>query len=211
MSFDRLAPHYRWMEFVLAGEKLQRCRVAWLDEIRDCRDVLIAGVGPGRFLKACARALPGARIVCLDASQAMLERAETAWRKAGGKPGQASFIHAALPEWQPPGAAFDLIVTHFFLDCFPEPMLSRVIAGLALGAKPHARWLISDFQIPPSGPGRLRARAVLAIAYTFFKLATRLPATRLIAPHALLEGHGFRLMHRRTFDYGLLYSEVRRR
>src|SRR5439155_22241467 len=33
MSFDTLAPHYRWMEFILAGKKLQRCRTAFLDEI----------------------------------------------------------------------------------------------------------------------------------------------------------------------------------
>ena len=26
MSFDRLAPHYTWMEAVLAGPRLQRCR-----------------------------------------------------------------------------------------------------------------------------------------------------------------------------------------
>jgi ubiquinone/menaquinone biosynthesis C-methylase UbiE len=211
MSFDRLAPHYRWLEFVLAGQKLQRCRLAWLDEIRDCRDMLIVGVGPGKFLQACPRELPQARIVCVDASQAMLERARTTWRKAGGKPRRASFIHAALPEWQPPPAAFDLIVTHFFLDCFPEPTLSQVIAKLALAAQPAARWLISDFQIPSSRLAGLRAKAVLAMAYTFFKLATRLPAGGLSSPEALLDRHGFQLLHRRTFDYGLLYSEVRRR
>jgi len=211
MSFDRLAPYYRWMEFVLAGEKLQRCRLACLEEIRDCRDILVAGVGPGRFLQACARELPEARIVCLDASQSMLERAQARWRKAGGKPEQANFVHATLPEWQPPSAAFDLIVTHFFLDCFPEPMLSRVIARLALAARADARWLVSDFQIPTSGLARLRARTVLAMAYAFFKLATRLPASGLIAPAVLLERQGFRLLRRRTFDYGLLYSEVRQR
>src|SRR5262245_54482955 len=211
MSFDLLAPHYRWMEFVLAGEKLQRCRLAGLEAIGDCRDILIAGIGPGRFLEACASALPEARIVCVDASEAMLQQARNTWRQAGGKPGQVSFIHAALPDWQPPRAAFDLIVTHFFLDCFPEPMLSRVIAGLAMAAQSDARWLISDFQIPSRGLARWRAQAVLAMAYTFFQLATRLPARHLSSPAALLERHGFHLTHRRTFDYGLLYSEVRRR
>ena len=29
-SFDLLAPHYRWMEFVLAGRKLQECRTVFL-------------------------------------------------------------------------------------------------------------------------------------------------------------------------------------
>ena len=34
MKFDRLAPHYDWMETWLAGERLQRTRTAWLDELR---------------------------------------------------------------------------------------------------------------------------------------------------------------------------------
>lgn len=30
MSFDRIAPHYRWLEAILAGNVLQRARTAWL-------------------------------------------------------------------------------------------------------------------------------------------------------------------------------------
>ena len=43
MSFDLLAPHYRWMEFILAGEKLQRCRTAFLDELPAARNILLVG------------------------------------------------------------------------------------------------------------------------------------------------------------------------
>jgi hypothetical protein len=50
MSFDRLAPHYRWLEWVLAGRKLQRCRTAFLDEIGRADATLLVGEGNGRFL-----------------------------------------------------------------------------------------------------------------------------------------------------------------
>ena len=33
-GFDRLAQHYYWMECVLAGRTLQKCRTAFLDETR---------------------------------------------------------------------------------------------------------------------------------------------------------------------------------
>ena len=33
MGFDRLAPHYDWMELIVAGGLLQRCRLAWLGEL----------------------------------------------------------------------------------------------------------------------------------------------------------------------------------
>ncbi len=212
MSFDRIAPHYRWMEAVLAGGKMQRCRVAWLDAVRDCRRVLVLGEGPGRFLECAVREMRGAEFVCVDASSAMLERARAAMLRTG-ECARVHFIHAALPEWEPERADFDLIVTHFFLDCFSEPTLSRVVARLAAAAslKADARWLLSDFQIPARGAARFRARIVLALAYTFFRLTTRLPAKRLVAPDDALRENGFRLEHRRETDWGLLHSDVWRR
>src|SRR4051812_20630121 len=83
VSFDVLAPHYRWMELLLAGEKLQRCRTAFLKEVADARDVLIVGEGHGRFLVECRRRLPDARITCVDASERMLEVARARLRRAG--------------------------------------------------------------------------------------------------------------------------------
>jgi len=210
MSFDRLAPHYRWMEAVLAGRKLQRCRMAWVDEVRDCRRVLIAGVGQGRFLEMAVREMRGSEFVCVDASAAMLDRARVVAPHTG-ECERVRFIHATLPDWKPERADFDLIVTHFFLDCFPEPMLSQVIARLADAATPDARWLLSDFQIPARGAARLRARVVLALAYAFFRITTRLPAKRLVAPDDALTRNGFVLQQRRVADWGLLHSDVWKR
>src|SRR5690349_9347963 len=72
MSFDVLAPHYRWMEFVLAGEKLQRCRTAFLDSTGGAKNILILGEGNGRFLLECRRKFPDGQITCVDASARML-------------------------------------------------------------------------------------------------------------------------------------------
>ncbi len=207
MSFDRLAPHYRWMEAILAGRKLQRCRLAWLDEVRDCRNVLVAGVGPGRFVEQALRVMSEARFTCVDASRAMLDRASAAVEKAGGA-ARVQFIHAMLPEWEPESAAHDLIVTHFFLDCFPEPALSEVVASLASGAKADARWLLADFQIPERGLRRLRARMVLALAYRFFRITTALPASRLYPPDDALRRNGFRLRETMTANWSLLHSDL---
>ena len=204
MSFDWLAPHYRWMEAVLAGRKMQRCRVAWLNEVGLCRNVLVVGEGPGRFLEVAVAQMPDARFVCVDASSAMLEWARTAVQGNS----RVSFIHALLPQWEPPSTAFDLIVTHFFLDCFPEPVLSQVVARLAAAATVDARWLLADFQVPERGFARLRARVLLALAYRFFRFATALPASRLVPPDEALQRHGFSLRHRMTANWGLLHSDL---
>jgi SAM-dependent methyltransferase len=204
MSFDRLAPHYRWMEAVLAGRKMQRCRVAWLDTVLGCRNVLVVGEGPGRFLEIAAKLLPAAEFVCVDSSAGMLERAKA----AAPENARVRFVQASLPAWKPTGGPFDLVVTHFFLDCFPAQTLDEVVATLAGSTTNDARWLLADFQIPACGIARLRARLLLALAYRFFRIATALPAASLTAPDDALRKNGFQLQRRIVTDWGLLHSDV---
>ena len=68
MNFDRIAPWYRSLEWIVFGDKLQRCRIASLAEIGAPRRVLIVGEGDGRFLAEFLRVHPDAEVDCLDAS-----------------------------------------------------------------------------------------------------------------------------------------------
>src|SRR5690349_16141985 len=76
MSFDRLARHYSWMEWLLAGRKLQMCRIAFLPEALGAESILLVGEGHGRFLLELCRAAPEKRIIYLDASAQMLQVAK---------------------------------------------------------------------------------------------------------------------------------------
>ncbi len=207
MSFDRLAPVYRAMELVLAGGKLQRARLAWLPEVTVCRDALLVGEGAGRFLAACADRLPQTHFTCLDASPEMLRVAKSRWLAAGGDEARVQFVNASLPDWQPAAGGYGLIVTHFFLDCFPPETLAKVIATLTAGAAPGAHWLAADFQEAGTGLARLRSRAILALMYRFFRAVTRLPAKRLTNPDAWLTENGWQLRGRRVSEWGLLHSD----
>ena len=210
MSFDALAPHYDWMEAVLAGPLLQRCRTTWLDEFAGCRDLLSAGEGHGRFATACALRHPSARLHCVDASGLMLARARRR-ATAAGVADRITWETAILPAWTPLPAAYDAIVTGFFLDCFPPDTLAVVVGKLAAAARPGSRWLVTDFAVPARGAARWRARAVHALMYGFFRVATRLPAKRLTPPDGLLEAQGFRLAGRRTYNWGLLLADLWKR
>jgi hypothetical protein len=207
MSFDGLAPFYRTMEILCAGRKLQRCRTAWLPEIPAPRSILLAGEGHGRSLEACLRQFPQAKIVAVDASAGMLEQARAGIGRANLNCSRVEFVQADLLTWNPPSEAFDLIVTHFFLDCFPEDQLAVVVSRLAAGARPDAHWLLADFQVAPSGAARWRSRCILAMLYAFFRLVTGLPASRLVCPEAALERAGFRRHRRREMEWRLLTSE----
>lgn len=206
MNFDRLAPFYRLMETLAAGGKLQRCRLAFLGEIPIPTRILLAGEGHGRFLPECVKRFPDAEIVVLDSSRRMLEIAANKVKSH-----RVEFVHADLLEWAPPPGSFDLIVTNFFLDCFPSESLVTVISRLGHAATADAQWLIADFQIADGRAAAIRSRAILALLYPFFRLVTGLKARSLHSPDGALEKAGFTRHRRLTHDWGLLKSEWWRR
>jgi ubiquinone/menaquinone biosynthesis C-methylase UbiE len=208
MSFDPLARHYRWMELLLAGNKLQRCRTAFLNRVGNAQNILIAGEGNGRFLVECRRKFPAARIIAVDASARMLAAARDRLQRSGLDSDGVQFIHADALNWKHEGAAHDLIVTHFFLDCFPRQQLEQVVANLARSAAPGASWLLADFQVPVRGLRRYRALVIHALMYAFFRVATRLPARRLVPPDDFLKARNFVLQEQRTNEWGLLRSDL---
>jgi trans-aconitate methyltransferase len=206
MSFDRLAPHYRRLEWLLAGPRLQHCRLVHLEQLDGCRDVLLAGEGHGRFLVAARRRWPELRLVHLDASPAMQRAARTALHAAGLTDQGVEFITADLRAWTAP-PRFDAVVTQFALDCFAEPELSGVIGTLAAALRPAAQWLWADFQVPDRGWRRVRARLISAAMYAVFRPLTGLTARRVEPVAARLRAHGFVRRDRVEAEWGLLAAE----
>jgi len=207
MSFDRLAPHYGWMECLLAGGKLQRMRTRWLPELPIPRRALLAGEGHGRFLIELCRVAPEAEIVCADSSSGMLSAARRRLERHGLSSARVRFERQDFLRSSGIAGHFDLVATHFFLDCFPPAQLAAVIQEIARAAAEKAHWLVADFRTPPRGPARLRARSILALMYGFFRCATRLPARTLTPPDPFLAAEGFQLRSRQTSEWGLLHAD----
>ncbi len=207
MSFDTLAPHYRWMEALLAGGKLHRCRTAFLADIPSARNILLLGEGHGRSLVECRRRFPNAHITCVDASVRMLNQAHRNLIRHKLTTDRVEFIHADVLHWSPPVASSDLIVTNFFLDCFRAEQLEQIVSRLATAATPGANWLLADFQMPRAGWKRLRSRLIIGSLYTFFRVMTRLPAKKLTPPDPFLERAGFTLHRRVESEWSLLHSD----
>lgn len=207
VSFDGIARHYRWLEAVLAAGVLQRCRTTFLDQVRETKSALLLGEGNGRFLCPFLEASPIARVVCVEASEQMILQAKKAVDRRGIDPNRITFIRQDALDWTPTEGAFDLIVTHFFLDCFTLPQLQRLIPRLTRAATSDCTWLLADFQLPNRGWKRIRARVVHKLMYAFFRAVTRLPARRWTPPDSLLRENGFECTERVTAQWELVRSD----
>jgi ubiquinone/menaquinone biosynthesis C-methylase UbiE len=188
VSFDRVARIYRWLETFVFGNQLQQARLAFPGEIDSPGRVLVVGEGDGRFLAEFVRLHPHSTVDCIEASGAMLRLAQARAEFPG-----VNFIHQDANESVLERESYDLIVTHFVLDCFNERTLSRLIEKLCHAAAPSSRWLIADFCEPPTGWRRWWARFLIAIMYQFFRCVAGIEATRLVDFAPFLRLGGFTL------------------
>ena len=204
-NFDRLAPIYRWMEFASFGPYLWRCRTTFLTSLVDSRNALVIGDGDGRFTALLLRTNPEIRIDAVDASPAMLE---ALLNRAGPNASRVQTWRADARSFDPPNPPYDLVVTHFFLDCLITEEVRSLAERIREAAASQALWLISEFAIPSGRFGTIIAKPVVSFLYSAFGLLTGLRLRALPDHHHALRDSGFVLVKQRHWLGGLLVSEL---
>jgi hypothetical protein len=204
-NFDRLAHLYRWMEYSTFGPWLARCRFHFLRELAGYRRGLVFGDGDGRFTARLLAANPGINIEAIDSSEAMLF---TLLQRAGHSAERVRAHCMDARAWEPHNGTYDLVVTHFFLDCLGTVEVEALARRVRTVAVPSARWVVSEFAIPEGWFGKLVARPSIWILYRAFGFLTGLGVSRLPDHHAALREAGFILEERLSWLNGLLTSEI---
>ncbi|MGH7570793.1 MAG: class I SAM-dependent methyltransferase [Gemmatimonadota bacterium] len=133
--YDRLAEVYdrRWATYLVASVQKTLHRA----DVREDDAILDVGCGTGALLEAVATRVPGARLVGVDLSPAMLAVAR---RKLGDR---ASLVAGEAGRLPFPDHHFDLILSSSSLHYWPDPA-----AGLAETArvlKAGGRVVITDW------------------------------------------------------------------
>jgi SAM-dependent methyltransferase len=204
-NFDRLAKLYRWMELFTFGPFLSRCRQAFLPRLNSAQHAVVLGDGDGRFTAQLLRVNSQVRIDAVDASPAMLD---ALLRRAGRNAGRVSTYRADIRSWQPANPPYDLVVSHFFLDCLTTQEVHTVAAKLHGAVLPSATWIVSEFTVPRNCFGRRVAHPLVWLLYRAFGLLTGLKIRSLPDYHCALRNAGFTLTRRQTWLCGLLVSEM---
>ncbi len=187
------------------GPWLGRCRNAQLVHLSGAHHALLLGDGDGRFLARLLAANPTLTADVVDSSQAMLRLLE---QRCGPQASHRIRLHHAdALQWKPSGS-YDLIVSHFFLDCFFPQQLEQLFAGVLPYALPGAQWVISEFAIPPNAFAAYLARRIVGLLYRAFGLLTGLPVRALPDYANPLLRSGLVLTHNRRYLAGLLCSQI---
>jgi len=196
------------MEFFSFGPWLALTRRTFLDRPTYCRRALVLGDGDGRFTARLLRENPTIQIDAVDASDSMLQ---ALLRRAGPHAGRVRVYLADARTWDPPAAnseeGYDLIATHFFLDCLTQPEVESLATKLLHAAAPDAVWIVSEFWVPPGWFGRLIAGPLVSGLYLAFGWLTGLAVRSLPDHSAALRDACFRLEERRSRLGGLLIAE----
>jgi SAM-dependent methyltransferase len=207
MNCDPIARWYRVLEYLVFGRALEARRLEYLEQTANARSVLMLGDGDGRFLAEFATRNPMAHVDSVESSSRMLALAEGRIEKLKIDSGRVRFWAGDARTIELP-AQYDLIVTHFFLDCFRVDELQRLVARISERCCPGARWLVSEFHLPDAGSWRAAAKALISVMYLFFQMATGLKVNRLPEYTPILAGNGFRIGRHCSTAGGLLVSEL---
>jgi SAM-dependent methyltransferase len=204
-DFNRLARLYRWMELATFGPALWHARCAFLAQTADARNALVLGDGDGRFTARLLETNSAIRIDAVDASAAMLAVLQ---RRAGSQAARVRTYNGDARSFHPPNPPYDLIVTHFFLDCLTTSEIAALAHTLQDNVSPGALWLVSEFVVPPGTFGRLIATPIVAALYRAFGLLTGLRLRELPDNRSALRQAGFTLQAQHPRLAGLLVSEL---
>ena len=209
MNCDGIARYYQVLEHLSFGRYLERRRFAFLGEAWTSRRAIVCGGGNGRFLARLLRVNSRVEVDFVDLSPKMVELAE---RRVAGMGRtfreRVRFRVGDVWEFEPRTDGYDLIVTHFFLDCFSEPELAGIVACLGSWGVPDGRWIVSDFRQAEGPVGRLWTRAVIRGLYAAFRFTTGLRVTRLPNYAAALVREGYLQRCEEKALGGLLHSSL---
>lgn len=165
---------------------------------------LVLGDGDGRFTQRLLQSNPSVIVHAVDSSKAMLHQLLC---RAGSHASRVRMEHIDARLWRPGDEHYDLVVTHFFLDCFSTSEVEQLISRVHGATDEKTLWVISDFHVSDSLFGRLVALPIVNSLYLGFRILTGLGARKLPEYHPALQEAGFACRQHRSVLGGLLIAE----
>lgn len=177
-NFDKVAPFYDGLSHLVFGQALRRAQVVHLALIPEEAQVLLIGGGSGWLLEQLLLQKQKTKVTYLEASPKMVQLAMQRLAQNPGIAKAAASFRVGTEDDLLPGETFDVIITPFLLDLFPDERLQVLLDRLCLALEPGGLCLFSDFW-PVGKPIPYWQQLLLKSMYTFFGLISNVQATKL--------------------------------
>lgn len=217
-GYDRLALWYRTTEWLVFGNRLQRARVALIDDLQPWKRLLILGDGNGRLLEQlCVKQLGFAtersssdapsRITSVDQSLRMLQRQQARVELVHASE-YVDLFQADACGYKPEVGAYDVVVTPFFLDCFSLAELKSHLPHWLAALRVGGVLLHVDFIAPQSPWKSPRAKLLLWAMHLFFRWQTGLANRQLVDTQSLIAQCGMRMECEQISEGGMITTQI---
>jgi tRNA (cmo5U34)-methyltransferase len=198
-GFNRIARYYDPLTRLVFGKAILNSQLEFLSSVPRGSTVLIVGGGTGGMLPSLLRRNPPGSILYIEASSEMLKLAE---RNVPAEfTTKIEFVHGTHDSL-PDGMQFDVIITNFFLDLFPDGEVGTICQQLSSRLRQHGLWLISDFV----KGDKWWHGMMLWTMYRFFRFASGISGSRLSSWEEHLRTSGLRATASKLFFRGFIKS-----
>jgi len=209
-GFDNVAPFYDSLSRLVFGSALHQAQREHLPAIPAGARVLLIGGGTGWLLEELLRVRPGAQVTYLEASPKMLQLAMKKLARYSWMMDATVDFRLGNEDALRPDETFDVILTPFLLDLFPEQRLRHLMDRLHAALAPGGLWLFSDFW-PVRSPAPLWQRLLLKAMYTFFGQLSGVQATSLPDFRLHFDRLQLQELQATTFYKGMIQAKVYRK
>jgi hypothetical protein len=119
-----------------------------------------------------------------------------------------STTEADIRKFTPAEKDYDLIVSHFFLDCLTDGEVRALAERLTPHMTQNAGWLVSEFAVPEKGWKRLGARFLTRSLYVAFSVLTQLRVRQIPNYAQAFNDNRLQRTKKAVFLGGVLVAEV---
>jgi len=202
-DFSSLSSIYDVLGLLMFQGSLHSSQVYFFDKMPKIKKALILGGGTGKFLVDLLNSVLVEKVIYVDISPGMIAKAKDKVRKLKLE-NKVEFICGGFESI--PVGQYDLICTHYFLDCFEEEHIVEMLQVLKKSLSENGVWHFTDFYLD-SGSSFLRKKFV-AFLYFFFRTSCGLKVDKLANFKKVFKNTGFKRIEEKYFRRRLLRTAL---
>lgn len=206
VDFSNLSSIYDLLGSCAFFGALHRSQTHFLKDLKPASHALIVGGGTGRFLVDLLKSGKVEHLTYVDISPGMISRAKKKVSSLGFEH-KVEFICGGIDSI--PQKKYELICTHYFLDCFEGEALCGLISSLKGLLHEDGTWHFSDFYQDESTS--FFKRKFIGFLYWFFRLFCGLQVRNLGDFRKLFKEEGLECEGEKFFIGKLMRTAVYRK